>query len=209
MGDKPLFVYYCKYSGKHALTTDCNLATVPRRGTDHSLVLDTQARVLLEEGCWAAAGLRACRQSAGWWPSARGRAELAATAPQPATCIPRPAVLPSQAHACVLSSCPPLQRFMVKLYTTDGGTKLLRRKCARKGSAAALLKALRAGLSRTPGGRLELNPDQWTSTHRCGHSCRSGAVERQLRLNMGKLPVAYRTEPEGRWVHWGAPVPVC
>lgn len=63
-----------------------------------------------------------------------------------------------QAHACVLSSCL-LQRFMVKLYTTDGGTKLLRRKCARKGSAAALLMALRAGLSRPPGGRLELHLD--------------------------------------------------
>ncbi len=43
VGDKPLYVYYCKYSGKHALTTDCNLATAPRRRTDHALVLDTQA----------------------------------------------------------------------------------------------------------------------------------------------------------------------
>ena len=42
VGDKPLYVYYCKYSGKHALTTDCNLATAPRRRTDHALVLDTQ-----------------------------------------------------------------------------------------------------------------------------------------------------------------------
>lgn len=32
-------------------------------------------------------------------------------------------------------------------------------------------------------------------------ACRSGAVERQLRLNSGKLPVAYRTEPEGRYLY--------
>lgn len=62
MGDKPLYVYYCKYSGKHALTTDCNLAAAPRRRTDHAIVLDTQAH-------------------------------------------------------------------LAKLYTTDGGTKLLRRRC--------------------------------------------------------------------------------
>lgn len=42
VGDKPLYVYYCKYSGKHALTTDCNLSRAPRRGADHALVLDTQ-----------------------------------------------------------------------------------------------------------------------------------------------------------------------
>lgn len=29
---------------------------------------------------------------------------------------------------------------------------------------------------------------------------RTGAVERQLRQNIGKLPVAYRTEPDGRCV---------
>ena len=89
-GDKPLYVYYCKNSGKHALTTDCNLAAAPRRATDHALVLDTQEH-------------------------------------------------------------------MVKLYTTDGGAKFLRR-------------------------------------------ARTGAVERQFRVNCGGLPIAYRTEPEGRWV---------
>lgn len=89
-GDKPLYVYYCKYSGKHVMTTDCNLSKAPRRSTDHALVLDTQ-------------------------------------------------------------------EYTVKLYTQDGGVKLLRR--------------------------------------------RSGAVERQLRLNSGKLPVAYRTEPEGRYLY--------
>ncbi|KAL4419432.1 hypothetical protein ABPG77_006359 [Micractinium sp. CCAP 211/92] len=90
VGDKPLYVYYCKYSGKHALTTDCNLAAAPRRRTDHAIVLDTQAH-------------------------------------------------------------------LAKLYTSDGGTKLLRR--------------------------------------------RNGTVERQIRLNAGKLPVAYRTEPEGRFIY--------
>lgn len=90
VGDKSLYVYYCKNSGKHALTTDCNLATAPRRRTDHALVLDTQAH-------------------------------------------------------------------LVKLYTTDGGAKFIRRK--------------------------------------------SGSVERQFRLNAGKLPVAYRTEPEGRYIY--------
>jgi len=46
VGDKPLYVYYCKHSGKHALTTDCNLAAAPRRRTDHALVLDTQAHLV-------------------------------------------------------------------------------------------------------------------------------------------------------------------
>lgn len=45
-GDRPLYVYYCRHSGKHALTTDCNLATVPRRRTDHALVLDTQEHLV-------------------------------------------------------------------------------------------------------------------------------------------------------------------
>lgn len=66
VGDKPLYVYYCKYSGKHALTTDCNLAAAPRRRTDHAIVLDTQAH-------------------------------------------------------------------LAKLYTSDGGTKLLRRRCEAPG----------------------------------------------------------------------------
>ena len=30
-------------------------------------------------------------------------------------------------------------------------------------------------------------------------SRRNGEVEKQHRLNVGKLPVAYRTEPDGRW----------
>ncbi|GAB4818378.1 hypothetical protein N2152v2_005424 [Parachlorella kessleri] len=36
-----VFVYYCKFSGKHAITTDCNLNKAPRRRTDHALVVDT------------------------------------------------------------------------------------------------------------------------------------------------------------------------
>lgn len=37
-----VFVYYCKNSGKHAVTTNCNLNKAPRRATDHALVVDTQ-----------------------------------------------------------------------------------------------------------------------------------------------------------------------
>lgn len=82
--------YYCKYSGRHALTTDCNLSAAPRRRADHSLVVDTA-------------------------------------------------------------------KFTAKLYTSDGGVKLLRR--------------------------------------------RAGGVEKQYRVNVGKLPVGYRTEPEGRYLY--------
>jgi uncharacterized protein YggU (UPF0235/DUF167 family) len=82
--------YYCKYSGRHALTTDCNLNGAPRRRTDHSLVIDTA-------------------------------------------------------------------KHTARLYTADGGVKLLRR--------------------------------------------RSGAVEKQYRFNVGKLPVGYRTDPEGRYLY--------
>eukprot|EP00887_Chlorella_sp_A99_P001188 scaffold14.g1188.t1 len=38
---RDVYVYYCKYSGKHALTTDANLSEAPRRATDHALVVDT------------------------------------------------------------------------------------------------------------------------------------------------------------------------
>lgn len=34
-------VYYCKYTGKHVLSTQCNLRTAPRRETDRSIVVDT------------------------------------------------------------------------------------------------------------------------------------------------------------------------
>lgn len=35
-----LFVYYCKYSGKHAFTTDVDIDTLPRRRTDNARILD-------------------------------------------------------------------------------------------------------------------------------------------------------------------------
>lgn len=69
-GDKPLYVYYCKYSGKHALTTDCNLASVPRRATDHALVLDTQAHLVklyTTDG-----GTKLLRRKWVCWPGRRG-----------------------------------------------------------------------------------------------------------------------------------------
>lgn len=89
--EQKVFVYYCKYSGKHVLTTDCNLSQAPRRRTDHALVIDTSKHV-------------------------------------------------------------------ARLYNnTDGGVKLIRR--------------------------------------------RAGAVERQYRVHVGKLPFAYRTEPEGRYLY--------
>ena len=31
-----LHVYYCKWSGKHAMTTNCDLRRAPRRRTDNS-----------------------------------------------------------------------------------------------------------------------------------------------------------------------------
>ena len=33
-----LHVYYCKWSGKHAMTTNCDLRRAPRRRTDNSSV---------------------------------------------------------------------------------------------------------------------------------------------------------------------------
>lgn len=88
--DTALHIYHCKYSGRHALTTDCNLATCPRRRTDRAHVID-------------------------------------------------------------------LEQHTVKLYTADGGVVLLRR------------------------------PDN--------------RVERQHRYNIGKLPVMYKSQPEGRFLY--------
>lgn len=79
-----LFVYYCKYSGKHAFTTDVDIESLPRRAADNARILDRT-------------------------------------------------------------------KYAVKLYTSDGGTKLLRR--------------------------------------------RDGKVEKQYRLNVGTLPVAYTSDP--------------
>ncbi|KAI8467127.1 MAG: hypothetical protein J3K34DRAFT_387095 [Monoraphidium minutum] len=85
-GDNELIVYYCKFSGRHAFTSDVDIDTLPRRRTDNARVLD-------------------------------------------------PA------------------KHTVRLYTTDGGVKLLRRA--------------------------------------------DGAIERQHRLNVGRLPVAYTAEAGG------------
>lgn len=85
-----LHVYYCKFSGRHALSTDCDLSKAPRRRTDGAIVLDTEF-------------------------------------------------------------------YTAKLYSTDGGCKLLRRG--------------------------------------------TGEFERQHRVNMGKLPIAYRSEVGGRFLY--------
>jgi hypothetical protein len=91
--EEQLFVYYCKYSGRHALTTNISIGKLPRRKMDNSRVLDTQL-------------------------------------------------------------------YMTKLYTSDGGTKLIKR--------------------------------------------HNGKIEKQYRLNVGVLPVAYRAEDGGRWAPGGA-----
>ncbi|GMH32640.1 hypothetical protein BSKO_00474 [Bryopsis sp. KO-2023] len=88
-GDQ-LSVYYCKYSGKHAFTIDCDINKLPRRRTDDAIIVDTRQQT-------------------------------------------------------------------VKFYTTDGGIKLIKRK--------------------------------------------DGRVERQCRLNVGELPVAYKTTPEGHFLY--------
>jgi hypothetical protein len=41
-----LHVYYCKWSGKHAITTNCDLRRAPRRRTDNSSVRESHARPL-------------------------------------------------------------------------------------------------------------------------------------------------------------------
>lgn len=85
-----MHVYYCKYSGRHVLTTNCDLSRAPKRRTDGSTVLDTAA-------------------------------------------------------------------YTYKLYTVDGGVKVLKRK--------------------------------------------SGQIEKQYRQIVGKLPIAYRSEPDGRFLY--------
>ncbi|CAG9461255.1 unnamed protein product [Pedinophyceae sp. YPF-701] len=48
-----LFVYYCKYSGKHAMTTDVDLQSAPRRQSDNATVIDTSkclCRTYLQDG---------------------------------------------------------------------------------------------------------------------------------------------------------------
>lgn len=104
---------------------------------------------------------------------------------------------------------PAPQAFLVKLYTTDGGAKLLRRKWVP--SAAELLLPPAACNCVVAGNVLgpNLSPHaNWPASpsadvqccHAAARTRRSGEVERQIRYNVGKLPVAYRTEPDGRWV---------
>uniref|UniRef100_A0A7S0RN43 STEEP1 domain-containing protein n=1 Tax=Chlamydomonas leiostraca TaxID=1034604 RepID=A0A7S0RN43_9CHLO len=89
-GEERLFVYYCKYTGKHAFTIDSDIEKLPRRRTDGARIIDTEEHT-------------------------------------------------------------------VKLYTTDGGVKLIKR--------------------------------------------HNGNIERQYRLNVGTLPVAYRCEKEGQFIY--------
>ena len=42
MSGAQVYVYYCQYSGRHALTTSCNLNRAPKRRTDGARVIDTQ-----------------------------------------------------------------------------------------------------------------------------------------------------------------------
>lgn len=41
-----IYVYYCKYSRKHALSTTKNLNTAPRRRTDHAIIIDTDKEII-------------------------------------------------------------------------------------------------------------------------------------------------------------------
>lgn len=40
--DEKIYIYYCKYSGRHAMTTDINIEVLPRRDTDNAYILDTE-----------------------------------------------------------------------------------------------------------------------------------------------------------------------
>jgi hypothetical protein len=40
-----LYVYHCRYTGLHALTTDVEIDTLPRRRTDNARILDTSTHV--------------------------------------------------------------------------------------------------------------------------------------------------------------------
>jgi len=130
-GDDELIVYYCKFSGRHAFTAG-----------EHWLVVQQQP-------------LSITAAAAPPPPAAPPPAAAVAHPPQPPP--PQP---PSDVDIDTLprrrtddSRILDTTKHTVRLYTTDGGVKLLRRK--------------------------------------------DGAVERQYRLNVGKLPVAYRSEVDG------------
>mmetsp|Transcript_14980 Transcript_14980/g.40412 ORF Transcript_14980/g.40412 Transcript_14980/m.40412 type:complete len:247 (+) Transcript_14980:1759-2499(+) len=89
-GAEQLYVYYCKYTGKHAFTVDTDINKLPRRRTDGARIIDTGV------------------------------------------------------HS-------------IKLYTTPGGSKLIRR--------------------------------------------HNGNIERQHRLNIGPLPVGYKSDPDSPLIY--------
>jgi len=83
-----LYSYYCKYSGKHVMTTNVDIDTLPRRITDRSFIIDSE-------------------------------------------------------------------KYLIKLYTTDGGIRCIKRE---------------------------------------------DKVEKQYRINIGDVPVAYKSSPEDRHI---------
>lgn len=137
LGEAPVFVYYCKHSGRHVMTTDCDLSAAPRRATDHALVIDTSSHTL-------------------------------------------------------------------KLYNTqDGGEKLIRRRCG-AGDGAPAWWSPSAGAG--PRSRVLAGKPLPSFRARCAdpapwNPCRSGDVERQYRVRTGPLPIAYYTEPGGRYLY--------
>lgn len=40
-----LYIYYCKFTGKHALTSDVDIESLPRRNTDNAYILDKEKHV--------------------------------------------------------------------------------------------------------------------------------------------------------------------
>jgi hypothetical protein len=78
-----------------------------------------------------------------------------------------------------------IEKHAVKLYTTDGGSKLIKRwamSCV--GGHAACMKGMR-------GGARNVCPCMHDGSSSCMHRS-DGRIERQYRLNVGKLPVAYK-----------------
>ncbi len=124
-----LFVYYCRYSGRHAFTCGGSvavasllpLASLTAHGALHGLFADVDITRL----------------------------------PQRRTDSAR-----------IID----LDKYYVKLYTADGGVKLIKRY------------------------------DPWYYTLRCSDACatalslcrKDGRIDRQFRLNVGKLPIAYK-----------------
>ena len=75
MSGAQVYVYYCQYSGRHALTTSCNLNGAPKRRTDGARVIDTQKDKVRGRGvggrgllCGASSMLADC-----WQASTGGR----------------------------------------------------------------------------------------------------------------------------------------